>query len=85
MKDINPGAGSSAPFGLVHINGTVYFTASEPLSGSELWKSDGTAAGTTLVSDINPGAGSSDPVFLVNMNGTLFFRATEPVHGGRAL
>ncbi|WP_445300538.1 ELWxxDGT repeat protein [Microcoleus sp. BROC3] len=30
-------------------------------NGNELWKSDGTAAGTVLVKDLNPGASSSGP------------------------
>ena len=45
--------------------------------GMELWKSDGTAAGTVLVKDINPGTASSIPSFLTNVNGTLFFTAND--------
>ena len=36
---------------LVH-NGTMYFQASTNSTGTELWKSDGTAAGTSMVKDI---------------------------------
>jgi ELWxxDGT repeat protein len=50
-----------------------------------LWKSNGTAAGTTLVKDINPNNGSptpsSDPLYLTNVNGQLFFQATNGVSG----
>ena len=43
-------------------------------SGNELWKSDGTEAGTVLVKDIRPGSGSSSSrATLTNVNGTLFF------------
>src|SRR5216683_722562 len=46
LADINPGPGDSmtgeSP---VAINGTVFFTASDGVHGSELWKTDGTSAG----------------------------------------
>ncbi len=41
--------------------------------GVELWKSDGTAAGTVMVKDIAPLATSSSPGDLTNVNGTLYF------------
>lgn len=37
----------------------LFFAANDGVSGVELWKSDGTAAGTILVKDLNPGAASS--------------------------
>ena len=57
------------------------------MHGFELWKSNGTAAGTVMVKDINPGKATSYPLFLTNVNGTLFFQANDGVHGmnsGRA-
>src|SRR5439155_5431040 len=57
-----------------------FFVASEA-NGRELWKSDGTAAGTVLVKDINPGPGDSSPDGLTNVNGTLFFAAFDPTTG----
>ena len=50
-------------------------------TAQELWKSDGTAAGTVLVKDINPGSASSEPSNLTNVNGTLFFTADDGAHG----
>ena len=40
-------------------DGTVFFGGSTPELGHELWKTDGTVAGTMLVKDIFPGPGSS--------------------------
>ncbi len=36
------------------MNGTLYFLASDGTTGIELWKSDGTSAGTVLVRDVLP-------------------------------
>src|SRR5262249_51406078 len=57
------------------VNGTLFFTAQDGANGWELWKTDGTAAGTTLIKDIYPGGYSSFPSNLTNVNGTLFFTA----------
>ena len=46
---------------LTDIDSTLFFRAYTPEGGTELWKSDGTEAGTTLVKDINAGTGSSEP------------------------
>ena len=50
----------------------------------ELWRSNGTAAGTFPVADIVPGSAGSDPRWLTKVGGTLFFSATGP-SGGREL
>ncbi len=59
----------------------LFFTAYSATAGQELWKSNGTLAGTALVLDINPGIGDSNPSWLTNVNGTCFFAATDPVYG----
>jgi ELWxxDGT repeat protein len=81
LADIHPGGAFSTPTGFVVIGSEAYFAASEGTHGDELWKSDGTAAGTTVAADINPGAGSSYPSNLTNVNGTLFFAANDGTHG----
>ena len=83
LKDINVGAQDSNPEELIAINGTLYFKATDGNTaldhGIELWRSDGTAAGTYMVKDINPGNQSSDPTELTNVNGTLYFKASDGV------
>jgi ELWxxDGT repeat protein len=48
---------------------TVYFSAMSNNSGHDLWRTNGTEAGTTLVADINPGSSSSSFSILSVMNG----------------
>lgn len=76
VKDINAGTlDGSSPYLLTDVNGALYFGATEPEGGPELWKSDGTAAGTTRVADLVPGPAGSYPSWLTNVGGTLFFTA----------
>lgn len=75
VKDIQPLTGSSTPQSIVNVNGTLYFSATDTAGGTELWKSDGSEAGTVRVKDIFPGVSHSQPRFLTNVNGTLFFTA----------
>src|SRR6478752_6835130 len=73
VLDINTNTLASNPSGLVAIGSTAYFTADDGVNGRELWKSNGSAAGTVLVKDINPGSAGSDLASLTDLNGTLFF------------
>jgi len=68
------------PQALVNYNGTLFFRANDPVHGFELWKSNGTAAGTKMVKDINP-KGSSDPYRFFILKDKLLFRATDGVNG----
>ena len=56
--------------------GAVYFAGSDTAHGSELWKTDGTPAGTVRVTDLNPGAGSANPGNFTVMGTTLYMAAS---------
>jgi ELWxxDGT repeat protein len=61
--------------------GPLFFVLRDVTMGVELWKSDGTAAGTVQVADILPGAGSSNPHQLTPAGDRLYFVADDGVHG----
>jgi ELWxxDGT repeat protein len=79
VKDINPTGGSSPSY-LAVLGGSLYFQAADSIHGTELWKSDGTAAGTAMVKDINP-TGDGFPYYMAAFNGSLYLRANDGVHG----
>ena len=49
LKDIDPGPGSSSPFGFFEYKGALFFIAETTATGTALWKTDGTEKGTVLV------------------------------------
>jgi ELWxxDGT repeat protein len=51
--------------------------ASDGTTGVELYKTDGTVGGTTLVKDLNPGGADSSPDQLTAAGGLLFFTADD--------
>jgi ELWxxDGT repeat protein len=85
VKDIIPGPsspgielGNGTGWGRVQsaaLGNTLYFSADDGSSGRELWKSDGSAAGTVLVADLNPDLGSSYISWPTLVDSTLFFSA----------
>ena len=85
VLDINPGTGSAFHYrfaAFTAFNGALYFQANDGVNGYELWRTDGTAAGTVLLKDINPtpGAGSTPSDFTV-FNGALYFSAGDSATG----
>ncbi|MFH0824067.1 MAG: ELWxxDGT repeat protein, partial [Pseudomonadota bacterium] len=65
------------PAWLTNVGGTLFFAGDDGKAGSELWKSDGTAAGTLLVEDIDPGSKGSEPAYLTNVAGEVYFSASD--------
>jgi ELWxxDGT repeat protein len=61
----------------------IYFTAVDGKHGLELWKSDGTSKGTTLVKNVNTSSalGASDIGELVALRKRLYFSANDGKHG----
>lgn len=83
VKDIRTGGTTvgSFPSGFVTAGSATYFVARTPDTGTELWKTDGTAAGTRLVKDIAAGAADGYPGSLTAVGTTLFFTANETSTG----
>ena len=76
VKDIVPGGVSASPQWLSPVGASLFFTAWDPKSGRELWKTNGTHAGTVMVKDIWPGEEGSSPYGLTDVGGTLYFART---------
>lgn len=59
------------------------FTAADPAHGRELWVSDGTGSGTSLVVDARPGpaGGAGDPPRITPAGTRAFFVANDGVNG----
>jgi ELWxxDGT repeat protein len=65
---------SSNPASLLKAGAQIFFTADDRIHGAELWRSDGTAAGTSMVADLVPGAAASSPSLLRTLGSTVLFR-----------
>ncbi len=75
--------GDTMPYGLAfggftELNGKVLFAAYTSDFGNEIWQTDGTPDGTTLLKDCYPGVGSGDPRSLTRLDNRLLFEAAEP-------
>ncbi len=80
VKDIYPGPANGFSRNLFGVGDTVFFGGNDGVTGVELWKSDGTEAGTLLVKDINL-AGDSRPEFSANKDGVAYFTAEDSFNG----
>lgn len=82
VKDINQQK-SSTPTNWVNgknsyaaLNGKAYFAANDGVHGIELWSTDGTTTGTSIVKDINPGAIGSQVKYIYTFKSKVYFFAT---------
>jgi ELWxxDGT repeat protein len=60
------------------LNGFAYFIGNDADHGTELWRSDGTAAGTSIVTDLTAGTGSTNITKIVAAGGKIVF-AADPI------
>lgn len=81
LRDIAPGPESSLRFNLeqpfAEWGDWAFFAAGTPGVGQELWRSDGTEAGTSFVQDLVPGPPSSGLDLLAAAGGLFFMRAVD--------
>lgn len=78
LKNIHPTGNSDAEC-FFEFNNEIYFRANDGTNGSELWKSNGTEAGTVMVRDIRTGAAGSFPHNFVSFKNHLYFLAQGSV------
>lgn len=83
IMDMTTGSGGTTINASAIIGNTLYFAASTSICtpscsmGEELYKTDGTEAGTKVVKDINAGTAGSTPRSFARVNNTLYFSATN--------
>lgn len=79
IKDIRTGSSDGTPWPdppfFNEVDGFLFFLGNDGTTGDELWKTDGTNLGTTLVHDVLPGAGSSGITSPTSVGNKLFFQA----------
>ena len=86
VLDVTPVSYNGNPGGFAELGGVAYFVgnsaAMTPTAPSgQLWRTDGSAVGTTLVADVNPGAGSAFPGHMLLARGDIVFTADDGVTG----
>jgi len=75
--EIISASGLSSINGFYEFAGKAYFLANSSSYGNELWSTDGTLAGATMIKDINPGTAHSSPSNFIKVGSTLYFTAYD--------
>jgi ELWxxDGT repeat protein len=91
VKEILPGIwggfdrqGSGAPRikdQIIALDSLLLFLAKSETMGWELWRSNGTDAGTFVLADIWPGEGNGTPKYFQRVGDKVFFIANDSIHG----
>jgi ELWxxDGT repeat protein len=83
VRDIDTSPQSSSPTWITQVGDRTFFVADTEETGNELWVSDGTPDGTSLVKDLNEGFSPAaepydgNPYSLFAYNETLYFAASS--------
>jgi ELWxxDGT repeat protein len=85
VKDIYPGSSNGNPYSSFPSSlfafGSQLLFAAETALGQELWITNGTPTGTTMVKDINTVSTHSSPRFFTEFNGKVYFSANDGING----
>jgi ELWxxDGT repeat protein len=87
LGDLDPGPASGLPAdfetdaAIAAVGGGVVFTATTATRGAELWRSDGTPAGTLPLAQIAPGPASSSPGSFRRAGSRVYFAADDGARG----
>lgn len=73
VQEINPGPANAQPYGFAVLGPYLYFTATEPTGGTEVWRTNGTQV--ERWADINPGTASSYASGYTKAGDHLYFSA----------
>ncbi len=78
--DVTPSGSSSVSEVYAH-DGRVYFSATTPANGSELWSYTTSSAYTQRLTDISTGIGNSNPYGFIAYKDKIYFTATSTTMG----
>lgn len=86
VRDLYPGTEQIQVYPDIYISrlvvdGIYYFAATDPAHGWELWRTDGTTAGTYRLTDVCPGSCDSNPTEMQLYQGQIYFVANDGVSG----
>ena len=73
VYELHTNTAPSQPTPPVELNGAYYFTANDGVHGRELWRTDGTPAGTTMVKELIAGASATSGFSELYRAGNLIY------------